>query len=74
MLDGQFRMHVVLKFLSLCIEVLAFELPQITILLDLIAPSLNIFNNSPMLLHTFSANFQAVLLNGLRKHLNCILF
>jgi hypothetical protein len=50
-------MWVVLKCLSLRVGILAFEPPQVTILPDLIAPSLNIFINSPGLLYTFSAYF-----------------
>ena len=68
------RLRVVLKFLSLCIGILAFEPPQVTILPNLIVPSLNIFINSPRLLHTFSAYLQAILLDGLRKNLNCAFF
>jgi hypothetical protein len=54
-LDDQFRIRVVLKCLSLRIEVLAFEPPRVTILPNLIVSRLNIFIKSPRLLHTFSA-------------------
>jgi hypothetical protein len=70
MLDDQFRIWMVLKCLSLRVGVLSFKPPQVTILLDLKSPSLNIFINNPRLLHTFNAILQAVFLDGLQKHLN----
>jgi hypothetical protein len=63
-------MWVVLKCLSLCVGLLALKPPRVTIIPDLIAPSLNILIKTPRLLHAFRTNLQAVLLDGLRKHLH----